>query len=164
MPPISAAQRGNPVDAVGVLVIDDQPAVRAGLARLIACVPQALRCVSTAATGAEALRVATRLKPEVVVLDVDLGGEDGLALIPLLGATARVLVLTSHGDAATRERAARLGAFAFIEKHRPAAELLRAITDMLALQSREDKAPGPRGASTQASSRRSSDAAAGLDP
>jgi DNA-binding NarL/FixJ family response regulator len=162
--PISATHSSTLVDAIGILVIDDQPAVRAGLARLIACIPQALRFVSTAATGVEALRVAAQLKPEVVVLDVDLGGEDGLALIPQLAATARVLVLTSHGDAATRERATRLGALAFVEKHRPAAELLRSITDMMALQSREERTPGRQGASAQTSSGRSSDAPAQLDP
>jgi two-component system, NarL family, nitrate/nitrite response regulator NarL len=162
--PISASHRNTLVDAIGILVIDDQPAVRAGLARLIACIPQALRFVSTAATGAEALRLAARLKPEVVVLDVDLGGEDGLAFIPQLAATARVLVLTSHGDAATRERAMRLGALAFVEKHRPAAELLRAIADMVALHSREEGTPGQPGATTQASSGRSSDAPAHPEP
>jgi DNA-binding NarL/FixJ family response regulator len=162
--PISAAKRGALVDAVGVLVIDDQPAVRAGLARLIACVPHVLRFVSTAATGAEALRVAARLKPDVVVLDVDLGGEDGLALIPQLATTARVLVLTSHGDAATRERATRLGALAFVEKHRPAAELLRSIADMIAPQSREERTPGLQGASAYASPGTTSDAPTRLDP
>lgn len=162
--PIPAAHRGAFVDAVGVLVIDDQPVVRAGLARLIACVPQVLRFISTAATGAEALSVAARLKPEIVVLDVDLGGEDGLALIPQIATTARVLVLTSHGDAATRERAARLGALAFVEKHRPAAELLRAIVDMIDLHSWEERAPARQGASGQARPGRSSDAPAKLDP
>jgi DNA-binding NarL/FixJ family response regulator len=163
-PPISAAHRNTLVDAIGVLVIDDQPAVRAGLARLIACIPQALRFVSTAATGAEALRLAARLKPEVVVLDVDLGGEDGLALIPQLAATACVLVLTSHGDAETRERAMRLGALAFVEKHRPAAELLGSITEMVAQHTREEGTPGQRGATAQAAPGRSSDAPVNPEP
>ncbi|HEY9064366.1 MAG TPA: hypothetical protein VIO33_05240, partial [Burkholderiaceae bacterium] len=45
----------TPVDAVGVLVVDDQLAVREGLARLISCASLPLRCVTTASNGAEAL-------------------------------------------------------------------------------------------------------------
>lgn len=112
---------------IGVLVVDDQFAVREGVARLITCSATPLLYVSTAATGIEALLAAARLHPDVVVLDADLDGEDGLALIPQLALTAGVLVLTSHGDAGTRARAAGLGASAFIEKHQPAAELLDAI-------------------------------------
>ena len=128
MPPPIAPQleSGLPCPPIGVLVVDDQPAVREGLSRLIACAPLALRAVCSAASGDEALAIAAWLHPEVVVLDVDLAGEDGLALIPRL-APAAVLVLSSHGDAATRLRAARQGAGAFIEKHQPAAELLGAL-------------------------------------
>jgi len=117
-----------PPAPIGVLVVDDQSAVREGLARLIACGAAPLRYVTTVATGSEALSAAARLRPDVVVLDADLDGEDGLALIPQLASTADVLVLTSHGDAGTRARAAGLGAAAFIEKHQPAADLLGAIT------------------------------------
>ena len=135
---------------MGVLVVDDQLAVREGLARLIACAPMALRYVRTAATRAEALSAAARLAPDLVVLDVDLAGEDGLALIPQLSRTVRVLVLTSHGDAATRARATAMGAHAFIEKHQPAAELLGAIVRLVDTQMRGEKPPVPAGASSHA--------------
>jgi DNA-binding NarL/FixJ family response regulator len=124
--PSDIATRCQPAP-IGVLVVDDQFAVREGLARLITCSATPLRYVSTAANADEALSAAARLRPDVVVLDVDLDGEDGLALIPQLAQTAGVLVLTSHGDAGTRARAAGLGALAFVEKHQPAAELLQAI-------------------------------------
>ena len=148
LPPLSHAETGRPLAPVGVLVVDDQLAVREGLARLISCAAIPLRCISTAATGAEALRIAALQRPEVVVLDVDLGGEDGLALIPQLALTAGVLVLTSHGDPATRARAIRLGARAFVEKHQPAAELLRSIVDVGHLQVRGEEAPDHRGTSS----------------
>jgi two-component system nitrate/nitrite response regulator NarL len=119
-----------PVTPIGVLVVDDQLAVREGVARLITSAPLVLSLVGSVATGAEALSAVSRLHPMVVVLDADLAGEDGLALIPQLERSSRVLILTSHGDRATRERAARLGALAFIEKHQPAAELLRSIIDL----------------------------------
>src|SRR6476659_5960633 len=88
------AAAGPPPPPIGVLVVDDQSAVREGLARLIACGTMPLRYVSTVATGTEALIAAARLLPDVVVLDADLDGEDGLALIPQLALTAGVLVLT----------------------------------------------------------------------
>lgn len=140
-PPAPSTTFSSPIAAIGVLVVDDQLVVREGLARLISCAPMALRCVSTAATGAEALRAAARLHPDVVVLDVDLAGEDGLALIPQLALTASVLVLTSHGNPATRARATQLGARAFIEKHQPAADLLGAIADIARMQARGRKLP-----------------------
>ena len=133
---------------VAVLIVDDQRAVREGLARLIACAPLAIGSIGTAATGAEALTLAATLLPDVVVLDVDLAGEDGLALIGRFGPRAAVLVLTCHGDATTRDRAARLGASAFLEKHQPAAELLGVIARIAARTGGEEP-PGPAGESNR---------------
>ena len=144
LPPESDTFAGR----IGVLIVDDQQAVREGLARLISCAPVRLRCVTTAANGAEALSTAALMRPEVVVLDVDLAGEDGLALIPELKKTAGVLVLTSHGDPATRARARQLGAAAFIEKHQPAAELLGSIVEVGHLRMRGEKAPFAHGSTS----------------
>lgn len=125
MSPLPSALAVPPVPGpFGVLLVDDQQAVREGLSRLIDCAPQSLRCVGAVATGAQALEASLRLLPELVVLDVDLNGEDGLALLPALLPRSRVLVLTCHDDNATRDRALRLGAQAFLAKHLPAAELL----------------------------------------
>jgi two-component system nitrate/nitrite response regulator NarL len=142
---------------IAVLVVDDQRAVREGVARLIAGAPLALRTIAVAATGAEALRLAVKVQPEIVVLDADLAGEDGLSLIPQFGGGAAVLVLSCHADAATRERAVRLGAQAFLEKHRPAAELLGAIARFATLQVRGEEMPGPQGESAYPSPVASSD-------
>jgi len=145
----SSPTTGIPGAPIGVLVVDDQMAVRNGVARLIACAPINLRGVATAATGAEALRLAESMQPEVVVLDVDLAGEDGLALIPRLGATAGVLVLSSHGDTATRARASQLGARAFVEKHEPAARLIGALVEVATPHTGEEKAPGRQRSGSQ---------------
>ncbi|WP_157979407.1 response regulator [Rhodoferax ferrireducens] len=148
--PIASTEFSRPITPIGVLVVDDQFAVREGLARLIACAPMALRYVITAATAGEALSAAARLHPDIVVLDVDLAGDDGLALIPKLALTSGVLVLTSHGDAATRARAKRLGARAFIEKHQPAADLLGSIAEICRLPTRSEgeETPGRPGTSS----------------
>ena len=130
-----------------VLVIDDQLAVREGVARLLAYAPIELSDIATAANASEAMLAVARLRPDVVVLDVDLAGEDGLALIAHFSPGTRVLVLSCHGDPATRERAARLGACAFVEKHLPAAELLNTLTAITTTQARGEKCPGLGGAS-----------------
>ena len=115
-----------------VLVVDDERAVREGLRRLISgSVPQTPD-VRIAATPAEALREAEALKPHVVVLDLDLAGEDGLALLARFAPAAQVLVLTSHGDSAVRARALALGAGAFVEKHEPASALLAQLNALVA--------------------------------
>lgn len=136
--------------SLGILVVDDQSAVRVGIARLIACAPLPLRAVITAIDTADALRSVARMKPQIVVLDVDLGGEDGLALIPHLPAGTRVLVISSHGDTATRTRARELGACAFVEKLAPAAVLISALLDVAAPYLREDKPPTAQGTSSRA--------------
>lgn len=154
--------RNSPISdraPIGVLIVDDQRVVREGVAKLISCAPLPIRDMGTAATCAEALRVADRLRPEIVVLDVDLGDEDGLTLIGHLGTAARVVVLTSHTDAATRARALQLGAHGFVQKHQPAADLLQAIVDLVAIpRMGEDKAPRRGGESSGSTLVASSDA------
>jgi DNA-binding NarL/FixJ family response regulator len=142
----SRAVAAEPLVPIGVLVVDDQMVVREGISRLIACAAIPLRCIGAAATISEALSAMSLLRPDVVVLDADLAGEDGLALIPQLARTAAVLVLTSHGDVETRARAHRLGALAFVEKHQPASEFLESITAVGLRRMRGEKppaAPGP---------------------
>jgi two-component system, NarL family, nitrate/nitrite response regulator NarL len=115
-----------------VLVIDDQRTVRDGLVRLIRNAAHLGVCeVRTAATPAEAMRELRVAPPDVVLLDVDLAGEDGLALLPCLVQTCRVIVLTSHADAPTRARAARLGAHMFTDKMAPASALLAQLARLL---------------------------------
>ncbi len=133
------------IEVVTVLVVDDQQAVREGLSRLISCAAMPLRCVATVATGADALLAASLHQPTVVVLDVDLGGEDGLALIPQFAPATRVLVLTCHGDTLTRARASTMGASAFIEKHEPAAVLLRSIVNVGRAVAIEETSPIQQG-------------------
>ena len=119
---------------LAVLVVDDQPTVREALVRLIGCAPFALRAVRGVGTSAEALEAVRTLHPELIVLDVDLGGEDGLALLPQLTADACVLVLSSRGDAPARLRAMQAGASAFVDKQEPAAVLLGRLAELASRQ------------------------------
>lgn len=115
--------------SISVLVVDDHPGLRTGLTLLINAEHPRLRSVGAAANGSEALQLTRRMQPDVVLLDVELGEEDGLALIPLLQreAPCRVVVLTALDDARAAQRARRLGASDFMHKSAPAAELLQRL-------------------------------------
>jgi len=114
---------------VTVLVVDDHAAIRAGIAKLIDAERPRLNCVGTASTPVEALTHTREAQPQVVVLDVNLDGEDGLALIPALhdAAPCAVVVLTSLADPHVALHALRQGARACLHKTAPATELIAAI-------------------------------------
>lgn len=112
-----------------VLVVDDHVGIRTGVASLVDAEFPRMHTVGVAATIEEALAGAREHRPHVVVLDVDLDGEDGLALIPALQRLqpCQVVVLTSLADPHVAVHALRLGACACLQKTAPAAELLECI-------------------------------------
>lgn len=112
-----------------VLVVDDEPGIRSGLRLLIDSEAPRLSTAGTAAHAAAALEMARRLQPALVVLDVNLGGEDGLALIAPMRrlAPCRVIVFTTAATPAVVQRALQLGAWACVSKTAPVDELLEAL-------------------------------------
>jgi DNA-binding NarL/FixJ family response regulator len=116
-------------DALRVLVVDDHAGIRAGITSLIDAERPRLAVVGTAASADEAVEQALTLQPHVVVLDVNLGGDDGLAVIPALhrAAPCAVVVLSSLLDPQLPSLATRVGAHACLHKTAPAAELLHCI-------------------------------------
>jgi two-component system nitrate/nitrite response regulator NarL len=112
-----------------VLVVDDHVGVRNGVASLIDAEQPRMCCVGGAGNAPDALALTRDLQPDVVVLDVLLGSDDGLALIPPLRrlAPCAVVVLTSLSDPSVDSHAARLGAHACLHKAAPAGELIAAI-------------------------------------
>ncbi len=103
---------------IRVLLVDDHKVVRAGLRSLLAEFPR-IKVVGEAATAREALAEAARLKPEVVLLDLRIGNDNGIALCGQLKASApapRVLVLTQFSDAATIRAALEAGVDGYMLK------------------------------------------------
>lgn len=122
-----------PSGAVHVLIVDDQAAVRRGLARLLQGLPGLV--VLEAASVAEAHDQAHACTPDVVLLDVDLAGDDGLVLLPVLAPTSTVIVVSSHaGDPATRTRALALGAALVVDKAQPGRLLAEAVRGVLGVR------------------------------
>lgn len=114
-----------------VLVVDDHLGIRIGISNLVDAERPRMHTIGSAATGAEALAQAVALQPNVVVLDVNLNGEDGLSLIPSLrrAAPCAVVVLTSLVDPHVATQAHYLGAAACLHKSAPGSELLGSIVD-----------------------------------
>ena len=112
-----------------VLVVDDHAGIRHGISRLIDSEAPRMCSVGAVGTVRDALSQARALQPDVVLLDVNLEGEDGLAMISRLhgAAPCRVVVLTSLSDPRVAERALALGARACLHKTAPASELIACI-------------------------------------
>ncbi|MEV4516275.1 response regulator transcription factor [Dactylosporangium sp. NPDC049525] len=103
---------------ITVMVVDDQPMVRAGIAAVVDAEPD-LSVVAVAADGAEAIAVAGRLRPDVVLMDIRMPGVDGLTATERLTGgpdPLRVLVLTTFGLDEYVYAALRAGASGFLLK------------------------------------------------
>jgi pilus assembly protein CpaE len=114
---------------ITLLLVDDQATVRRGLRMRLMLEPDIL-VIGEASDGGEALEQVRILSPDVVLMDVEMPGMDGIAAtLALQSSTPRsaVVILSLHGDTQTRARAQEAGAVAFVEKHGTTQELLAAI-------------------------------------
>jgi len=114
---------------IGVVVADDQAIVRAGFRLLINSEPD-LSVLGEAADGAEAVAMARKTAPDVVLMDIRMPVMDGIAatrLIAAAGPLPRVLILTTFDLDDYVFAALRAGASGFMLKDRPPEELLAAI-------------------------------------
>lgn len=119
---------------ITVLLVDDQPQLLRGLEMLLALEGD-VRVVGTSGSAEDALDLAPRLRPDIVLMDVQLPGMDGINATRRLrcGASAsQVIVLTLYDDPATRRRALQAGAAAFVAKHDIEGSLLATIREVAA--------------------------------
>jgi len=114
---------------IGVLVVDDQSMVREGFAALLAAQDD-IDVLGTAGDGQEAVELARKVAPDVVLMDVRMPRLDGIEATRILLAeepAPKVLVLTTFDLDDHIYAALRAGASGFLLKHAPAAELLHAV-------------------------------------
>ena len=111
---------------IGVLIVDDSAFMRTALSRMIA-VDAELRVVGTAANGAEALQKVATLDPDVITLDVQMPGLDGLeTLRAIMAKFPRPVIMVSSvtvKDAETTFNALATGAFDYVPKQLSTASL-----------------------------------------
>jgi DNA-binding NarL/FixJ family response regulator len=121
--------RTAPRAPLRVLITDDHPTVRQGLADLLATARD-LEVVGVACCGDEGVRLARELEPDVVLMDLSMPGMDGQAATERIMSArpaTRVVILTAFADQARVRGALRCGAVTSVLKDAPPAELLGAV-------------------------------------
>jgi DNA-binding NarL/FixJ family response regulator len=119
---------------ITVLVADDHAMVREGLRALLSSV-EGYELVGTASTGADAIREALLLKPDLVVLDIgfpDLNGIDVVRKLAKAAPSVKILMLTMYDDDESILGAVRAGAMGYVLKGADSDDLLRAIAAVAA--------------------------------
>ena len=112
---------------IRIVVADDHHVVRTGFAALLDTQPD-FSVAGTAIDGAEAVRLARELSPDVIVMDVRMPGMDGIeATRQLAGSGPRVLILTTFDLDEYVYEALQAGASGFLLKDTPPRELVQAI-------------------------------------
>lgn len=122
-----------PARKFGVLLVDDHPITRQGVAALIAQDPSLAVC-GEADNGPRALELVTKLSPDLAVIDISLKSSNGLELmknLKILAPKLPVLVMSMHDEALYAERALRAGAQGYIMKQEASEKILAAIQRVL---------------------------------
>jgi NarL family two-component system response regulator LiaR len=115
-----------------ILIADDHAVVREGLAAIIAVQPD-MELAGQAGDGVEAVELAQALNPDVILLDLVMPRQDGLAAIQAIkeaNPQARILVLTSFADDERVFPAIKAGALGYLLKDTSRDQLLQAIRDV----------------------------------
>ncbi|MBX3738733.1 MAG: response regulator transcription factor [Candidatus Didemnitutus sp.] len=116
-----------------ILLVDDHPLFRAGVAAVLRTDP-GLEICAEANDGITAREAAATLRPDVAVVDLVLGGEDGLKLVRELrrdGPALRIVVLTMLDEAVYRPKALQAGADAFLSKREGPGQVVAAVRRLL---------------------------------
>jgi len=118
--------------SIRILLVDDNPHFL-GAARDLLGLHKTIEVAATATGGREALTKASLLKPDLILLDLNLGTESGFALIPLFKETtpkSKIIVLTIMGEDAYRAAAMQAGADAFVRKVEMGITMIPTILDL----------------------------------
>jgi len=130
----SATPEPGPTGKKAILIVDDHPVLRRGLASLIESEPDLAVCGEVATCGA-ALRAIRETLPDLVIVDLALEASDGLELVKEMKARhpdIPALVLSMHDESVYAERSLRAGALGYVTKQQLDDTVLVAIRRLLA--------------------------------
>ncbi|HRQ63450.1 MAG TPA: response regulator [Xanthomonadaceae bacterium] len=111
------------------MLVDDHDLVRAGLRSIVEAQPD-MKIAAEAASGEEAVRLAKTLKPDVILMDLNLPGIGGLGATERIvrsKSQCRIVVVSAQTESPFPRRLLEAGALAYVTKAGPADELLQAI-------------------------------------
>ena len=123
----------NPPEAKRIVIVDDHPLFRKGLAELIHSEKNHFAVCGEADNAAKAMEVIRKLNPELAIVDLSLPGANGIELIKNIRAEfpkLPVLVLSMHDESLYAVRALRAGADGYVMKHEAMANVLHAIHEV----------------------------------
>jgi len=125
-PALSAFRGKKPIR---LLLVDDHPVVRKGIRSVLAAKAQ-LEIIGEAGDGREALRLAKELKPDMILMDIEMPHLNGLGVTEVLRKEMpqiKVLILSMHSSTEFVLRIIQSGARGYVLKEAPAEDLLQAI-------------------------------------
>jgi NarL family two-component system response regulator LiaR len=115
-----------------ILVVEDQHIVREGMVAILSLQPD-MEVVGEAENGIQAVQLARKTKPDVILLDMVMPLQDGLTTIPKLKEISpnfRILVLSSFAHSNQVYQAIKSGALGYLLKDTPRAQLLQSIREV----------------------------------
>lgn len=114
---------------IRIVLVDDQATIRQGLKMRLLLEPD-ITVIGEAGSGKEALAIVPHLRPDVVLMDIEMPDMDGITVTTALHSIVPqsvTVILSIHSDNVTRARAQTAGAKAFVEKLGSTEELVSAI-------------------------------------
>jgi DNA-binding NarL/FixJ family response regulator len=126
---MTAAASATQKEKIRILVVDDHPIVRQGLAQLIAREPNMSMCAE-AEDAAHALKAIETAAPNFVIVDISMKGPDGIDLLKSIRCShpqLPVLILSMHDESVYAERALRAGANGYMMKQEATENVLVAV-------------------------------------
>ena len=115
--------------AIRILIVDDHAILRKGLRMLIEDQP-GMETIGESGNCEDALEIARREQPDIILLDLDLGGQNGLEFLPhFISASgeSRIIILTGVRDPEMHHRAVAFGAMGLVLKEQASEVLVKAI-------------------------------------
>lgn len=117
------------IDNISVLLVDDHELVRSGIQYLLDADPD-IDVVAAASSGEEAIQLAEQLKPNVILMDLNMpgiGGSEAIKRILRKTPSAKIIALSVYDDGPIPHQALKLGARGYINKGCPVDEMIKAI-------------------------------------